>query len=218
MKKWNEGIVRRDETEVRPSSTLFSCRLAPDATQRIFVDTEIGSDDVLRKTPNEFRMGLLKLLIPLPRGKANRVMKPFLTGYLVPFPELYHPFLQSRDSISEIRHALFCGKQCVGILPAIDKILGWNFVYLTFSVVCPPVLNEQFHNVFFTFLIYRVFSHRPSYNKGAKLAYFTFLQKVLPLPEFLRDEGTSDQLDIAFVERYRRITVEVFDQGFVHSS
>jgi len=72
--------------------------------------------------------------------------------------------------------------------------------------------------VFFTFLIDRVFSHRPSYNKGAKLAYFTFLQKVLPLSESLWNKGTSDQLDIAFVERYRRITVEVFDQGFVHSS
>jgi len=142
MKKWKGGKNRRDEREVRPSSALFFCCLAPDATQRIFVDTEIGSDDVLRKTSNEFRMGLLKLLIPLPRGKANRVMKPFLTGYLVPFPELYHPFLQSRDSICEIRHALLRGKECVGILPTIDKILGWNFVYLAFSVVCPPVLNE----------------------------------------------------------------------------
>ena len=51
---------------------------------------------------------------------------------------------------------------------------------------------SAFYYVFFPFLIHRILTHGPFDDESRVFAYFTFLQKILPLPEFLLGKKILD--------------------------
>src|SRR5258706_15974889 len=94
--------------------------------------------------------------------------------------------------------------------------MAWSQHHKTFPVNSPPVFNGESNNVFCSFFIYTVLPHRTFNDECAVLAYFTFLQKVLTLPEFLRNESLVHQLYLTRSKRRSGVAIDVIDERLVH--
>lgn len=147
---------------------------------------------------------------------AKRCRNTPLVGHESAFQQQSEEPIEFRNLLEKLLLSASLQEQQLGVFQGIDIVGRWLACQDAVWIADPPILDCKLDDMLFAFIVDRIASQAAPDDKGVVLAYLTFLQEKLALPELLRDEERCAPLEL-FIRQFDALE-DMCTEKFEHHS